>query len=155
MLSYLYESWMSNWFHLVFMSRTLLLFALSLIIRPLWLQKHHCLIKLLEMAILSGEVKISLTHVIHTIIIPDIVLFDDYSTGLHKNLKWNCKSHFFNDTQSLQVGWSYLQADLLLRWKKSLRNLKEKTSGMASETRFFSPAQSVNGTIPPAESQLT
>lgn len=67
-------------FQLVLMSQIHMLFALTLIILVLWLnleKQHLLLIEWPEITILIGAVKISLTHVLHTIIILDMVLFDD------------------------------------------------------------------------------
>ncbi len=57
-----------------------MLFALTLIILLLWLtlsKQNLCLIEWPEVTVLIGGVKIILTHVLHTIITPDMVLFDD------------------------------------------------------------------------------
>lgn len=62
------------------MSHIHMLFALILIIPFLWLtlsKQLLCLIEWPEITVLIGKVKISLTRVLHTIIMLDMVLFDD------------------------------------------------------------------------------
>lgn len=57
-----------------------MLFAFTLIIPLVWVtlaKQYLCLIEWPEITTLIGGVKISLTHVLHTIIILDMVLFDD------------------------------------------------------------------------------
>lgn len=79
-LFYLHESPNGNWFQAFLMSHIHMLFALELIIPFVWLtlsKKPLCLIEWPKITILIGKVKISLTRVLHTIIMLDMVLFDD------------------------------------------------------------------------------